>query len=67
MLFHAGQVTYIRKWFGAAGWRRYRAAVVIGALARAILAGGPARTAARSRISIYLAGPRRLVGLAPRD
>ena len=67
VLFHAGQETYVRKWFGAAGWRRYRAAVVIGALARAVLAGGPARAAARSRISIYLAGPRRQAGLAPRD
>ena len=66
VLFHAGQETYVRKWFGAVGWQRYRAAVVIGALARAILAGGPARAAARSRLSIYLAGPRRQAGLAPR-
>ena len=66
VLFHAGQETYVRKWFGAAGWWRYRAAVVIGALTRAVLAGAPARAAARSRLSIYLAGPRRQAGLVPR-
>ena len=54
--FHAGQETYIRKWFGFGGWQAYRAAVVLGAPARAVVrSDGTAQ-----RALMYLRGPRRL-------
>lgn len=63
-LFHAGQETYIRKWYGAAGWASYRAAAVAGAAVRALLLRGERRDAAAARARIYLRGPRRCAGLA---
>lgn len=56
-LFHAAQETYIRKWFGSGGWATYRAAVLLGALVRVVLPG-PQRQPARSRLRLYLKGPR---------
>ena len=61
-LFHAGTETYVRKWFGAAGWTSYRAAALTGALARSILPGDRG-AAARRRARLYARGPRRVAGL----
>jgi GT2 family glycosyltransferase len=63
-LFHAGQETYIRKWFGAKGWWLYRGAAVCGATARALILTGERRSAARHRAHLYLRGPRRCAGVA---
>lgn len=62
-LFHAGTETYVRKWFGSGGWRRYRAAVWIGAVVRALLLPGERSAGARVRAAIYRQGPRRAAGL----
>lgn len=62
-LFHAGTETYQRKWFGARGWTAYRAAVLVGALPRAILLRGGGRRTAVRRMRIYLRGPRAVAGL----
>jgi GT2 family glycosyltransferase len=58
-LFHAAHETYIRKWFGSAGWFTYRAAAGFGAAARAVLLRGERRSLARRRVAIYVRGPRR--------
>jgi GT2 family glycosyltransferase len=58
-LFHAGQETYIRKWFGRRGWWIYRAAAGAGAAARSLLLRGERQTAARMRVRLYVRGPRR--------
>lgn len=58
-LFHAAHETYIRKWFGTAGWWAYRAAAAFGATLRAVLLRGERRTLARRRAAIYARGPRR--------
>ena len=62
-LFYAATETYIRKWFGPAGWAGYRSAAAVGAAARAGLGSAPSRRHARTRFSTYLAGPRRTAGL----
>jgi GT2 family glycosyltransferase len=62
-LFHAGQETYIRKWYGTFGWWLYRAAAGSGAGVRALLLRGARRSAARRRALLYLRGPRRSAGL----
>lgn len=62
-LFHAGTETYVRKWFGAGGWQIYRAAVVVGAAARAVVLPAGRRQAAARRARLYLRGPRRVAGL----
>jgi GT2 family glycosyltransferase len=58
-LFHAAHETYIRKWFGSAGWLTYRAAAGFGAAARAVLLRGERRSLAKRRAAIYVRGPRR--------
>jgi GT2 family glycosyltransferase len=63
VLFHAGQETYIRKWFGTAGWWSYRAAVVLGAMARALMLPAERRREAGRRALLYVRGPQRLAGL----
>ncbi len=62
-LFHAGGETYVRKWFGRRGWAAYRAAVLVGALPRWLLAGGERRASMARRARIYRQGPRRAAGL----
>lgn len=61
-LFHAGAETYVRKWFGPAGWQLYRAAVIAGAALRSAVLPGQRRPAAFRRLRIYWAGPRRAAG-----
>lgn len=63
-LFHAGQETYIRKWHGTLGWAAYRAAVVVGAAARALVLADDRRAEAGRRALIYARGPRRCAGIA---
>src|SRR5581483_363837 len=61
ILFHAAQETYVRKWFGLAGWWTYRSAAVVGASARAIVLRRERRRAAARRARLYARGPRRAV------
>jgi len=63
LLFHAAQETYIRKWFGSAGWGSYRLGTVLGAAARAIVLRGTRRSEAARRAKVYLRGPRRSAGM----
>lgn len=57
-LFCAGAERYIRTWHGSVGWQVYRAGVVVGALARAVLV--PARAGAfLRRARRYASGPLR--------
>lgn len=58
LLFFAGQELYIRKWYGGRGWWVYRAAVILGASARALLLHGRGRARARRRLRYFLRGPR---------
>jgi len=62
-LFHAAQETYIRKWHGSLGWTVYRAAALLGALARAAVLTGERRTRAAQRANLYARGPRRAAAL----
>jgi GT2 family glycosyltransferase len=62
-LFHAATETYIRKWYGAAGWASYRTAAAVAAIVRAAVGSPAKRRAARSRLTSYLVGPRRRAGL----
>ena len=62
--FHAAQETYIRKWYGSAGWLLYRSAACLGAAARALFLTGDRRSAAARRALLYLRGPRRCASLA---
>lgn len=62
-LFHAAQETYVRKWFGPAGWQAYRAAAWFGARGRSLVLGEPRRSEAAARAHLYLQGPRRIAGL----
>jgi GT2 family glycosyltransferase len=62
-LFHAGQETYIRKWYGRSGWFLYRGAACLGAAARALVLKGERRSEAGRRAVLYLRGPRRSVAL----
>lgn len=64
VLFHAGQETYVRKWFGSAGWAFYRSAAACGATARALLLRGERRAEAKRRALLYARGPKRCAGLA---
>lgn len=63
-LFHAGQETYIRKWYGRTGWALYRVAVFAGAGARMLALKGDRRAEAARRALLYLRGPRRCALLA---
>ena len=60
--FHAGTETYLRKWYGTAGWQAYRAAVIVGALLRCA-ASRSWRGEHGRRCRLYLRGPRRVAGL----
>jgi GT2 family glycosyltransferase len=62
-LFHAAQETYIRKWYGRAGWSLYRIAACSGAAARAVVLGGERRREAARRLFLYLRGPRHCAAL----
>jgi GT2 family glycosyltransferase len=62
-LFHAAQETYMRKWHGSLGWAVYRAAALLGALARAVLLTGERRTRAAQRANLYARGPRKSAAL----
>jgi GT2 family glycosyltransferase len=64
LLFHAGQETYIRKWYGRRGWWVYRIAACAGATARAVMLSGDRRAEAARRARLYARGPRRSAGLA---
>ena len=59
------QETYIRKWYGAAGWWLYRVAACAGAAARAVVLRGERRVEAARRLRLYLQGPRRCAALGP--
>jgi GT2 family glycosyltransferase len=63
-LFHAGAETYVRKWFGPAGWLAYRAALVTGSAVRGVLLPGDRGAEAWQRAGLYLRGPRRVAGMA---
>jgi GT2 family glycosyltransferase len=58
--FHAAQEIYLRKHFGAVGWQVARAAQLVGSLARSAVLGGDRGRAARLRVRLYGAGPRRV-------
>lgn len=58
-LFHAAQETYIRKWYGRAGWWLYRVAACFGAGARTLVLTSERRKEAARRARLYLRGPRR--------
>jgi GT2 family glycosyltransferase len=60
VLFHAAQETYIRKWYGGAGWAAYRVAASAGAVGRALALDGERRAQATRRALLYLRGPRRV-------
>jgi GT2 family glycosyltransferase len=62
-LFHAGQETYVRKWYGPAGWALYRVAACVGAAARTLVLTNGRRDAAARRAMLYLRGPRRAAAL----
>jgi GT2 family glycosyltransferase len=63
-LFHAAHEIYVRKWYGRAGWLSYRAAVCLGAVARALVLTGERRAGAGRRALLYVRGPRRCAALA---
>ncbi len=58
--FHAGTERYLRKWYGPVGWWVAWAAVVAGAVLRAVVLRGEGRRKALQRAGTYLAGPDRL-------
>jgi GT2 family glycosyltransferase len=62
-LFHAAHETYIRKWYGRAGWAAYRCAGLAGAAVRAAVLPGDRRAEAARRAVLYARGPRRAAGL----
>lgn len=64
VVFLAAGETYIRKWFGASGWQSYRMASLIGACLRSVALPRAGRLAARRRLRVYIAGPRRLAGMS---
>ncbi len=64
-LFHAAQETYIRKWYGPAGWWLYRLAACTGAAVRAVVLTHERRREAGRRALLYLRGPCRCAALRP--
>lgn len=58
-LQQAGQETYIRRWYGPAGWQAFRWAVVVGWGLRGVLYRTERGREARFLAGLYLAGPRR--------
>jgi GT2 family glycosyltransferase len=67
VLFHAGQQTYITKWYGVGGWRVYRVAACVGGVLRVILLTRAKRREAGRRTRIYLRGPSRCAALEMAD
>lgn len=65
--FHASHERYLRKHHGAAGWTVYRAGVMVGALARALLLPGARGRQAASRFRLYWSGPCRVESRLPED
>jgi GT2 family glycosyltransferase len=63
VLFHAGQETYIRKWYGPAGWWLYRVAACSGAAARSLVLADGRREDAARRMRLYMRGPRRCAAM----
>lgn len=57
LLFHASAEHYQRKHFGAVGWQLFRAAMVTGAAIRVVALRGERRSAAASRLRLFLRGP----------
>jgi GT2 family glycosyltransferase len=62
-LFHAAHETYIRKWYGRAGWWTFRCAACLGAAARAVVLRRERRAEAARRALLYLRGPRRCTAI----
>ncbi len=58
--FHAAQEIYLRKHYGTVGWQVARAAQLVGSLARSVVLTGDRGRAARLRVRLYGAGPRRV-------
>jgi GT2 family glycosyltransferase len=58
--FHASQERYFRKHFGSLGWQSARAAVWLGAVARAAMLPGERGRDARRRAALYRLGPVRV-------
>ncbi len=58
--FHASHERYLRKYHGAAGWQVYRAGVMVGALARALVLPGERGRQAADRFHLYRRGPCRI-------
>ena len=58
--FHAAQEIYLRKHYGTVGWQVARAAQLVGSLARSAVLTGDRGRAARLRVRLYGAGPRRV-------
>jgi len=61
-LFHAGQETYIRKWYGPVGWSVYRCAQIFAGVTRAVLLRGERRRVRWRAAILYVRGPRRVAG-----
>ena len=57
--FHAAQEIYLVKHYGFIGWQASRAGQILGSAVRAAVLRGPRGDAARRRLRLYLAGPRR--------
>lgn len=64
-LFHAAQETYIRKWYGPAGWWLYRCAACCGAAARSVTPTRERRVESVHRLLLYLRGPCRYAARVP--
>lgn len=58
-LFEAAAELFIRKWYGERGWLVYRAAVVVGCVARATFLRAERRHSALRRAMLYFSGPLR--------
>jgi GT2 family glycosyltransferase len=65
VLFHAAQETYIRKWYGPAGWWLYRVAACSGAGVRVVALTHERRRDAARRLFLYLRGPCHCAALGP--
>ena len=57
--FHASTERYMKKHYGASGWRIFRSGVAAGALVRALFLGGRRGRAAADRFHLYRTGPMR--------
>jgi GT2 family glycosyltransferase len=57
--FHASTERYVRKHFGATGWRVFRSGVMAGALVRALALPGDRHRRAARQFHLYRSGPLR--------